>query len=339
MLKYILGNPINKHIFFIMKGENTMAKNSKKKVTRTNNTAINNTTNTAVNTGSSPFFVIPAVEGDICRKGKSTEEICSKYGRSEEELHALIRKAYHGSESRVREIFRVLEKNDAQYARRKAAQERRVEEQPVQANINSEPSKTPLEIQQDAVKAAQDDLANKVEALSKAEKEIRQANANRDTAQENLRKAREALNQADDAVMMAKSKKHTAEEELRASRSNYDQQVALLNEMSSKKLIHISAVKDGLPSGKLYMSAYDYAKLSDADKEKVIPVNTEDSTFAHYPDNFYQYPSKLGMEGYQSACNYALAYVKLILDAQDDVAVELVCNDNTVKELATMQNV
>lgn len=309
-----------------------MAKNAKKIAGKGTNA-----TNHSGNNGSKPFFAIATVEGDIRRKGKSTQELCTKYGKTPEEIQALIARAYHGSESKVRDLTRALENNDTQYARRMATKERREAEKPVQASTVVVPKKSSLELQQEAVKEAEDDLANKVEALSQAEAEIRQANAAKDTAQENLRKAREALNKAEDAVMMAKSKKHSAEEQLCASRANYDQQVAKLNEMMTKKLVHISAAKTGLPSGKLFMSAYDYAKLSDADKAKVTPVNTEESTFAHYPDDFYMYPAKLGMEGYQSACNYALAYVKLILDAQDDVAVELVCNDEIVKALATMQ--
>lgn len=304
------------------------------------NAATNNTATAAgKNNGNvtAPIFIIPAVEGDIRRKRMSTEEICRKYQKTEEELHALIRKAYHSSEPKVKELLGHLKKNDEQYNLRKASQARKANAQPVQANITAK-VKSALEIQQDAVDMAQEDLASKTEAWNTAKVAHTKAKEDKVKAQENLALAKKALRDAEDREMMAASKEHTAEEELRASRAHYDQQVAVLNEMSTKKLIHISAIKGGLPSGKLYMSAYDYAKLSAADKEKVTPISTEDSTFARYPDDFYMYPAKLGMEGYQSACGYALAYVKLILEAQDDVAVELVCNDDIVKALATMQD-
>lgn len=301
----------------------------------------NAATNTAANKNNgnvtAPIFIIPAVEGDICRKHMSTEEICRKYQKTEEELHALIRKAYHSSEPRVRQILRTLENNDKQYNLRKVSQGRKEVAQPVQANITAN-VKSPLEIQQDAVDMAQEDLASKTEAWNTAKVAHTKAKEDKVKAQENLALAKKALRDAEDRELMAASKEHTAEEALRASRAHYDQQVAVLNEMSIKKLVHISAIKGGLPSGKLYMSAYDYAKLSTADQAKVTPISTEDSTFARYPDDFYMYPAKLGMEGYQSACSYALAYVKLILDAQDDVAVELVCNDDIVEALAIMQD-
>lgn len=305
-----------------------MGKNNKNSATITANKNNGNAT--------APAFIIPSVEGDICRKHMSTEEICRKYQKTEEELHALIRKAYHSSEPRVRQIQRTLENNDKQYNLRMASKERKEVAQPVQANITAK-VKSPLEIQQDAVDMAQEDLAVKTEAWNAAKVAHTKAKEDKVKAQENLTLAKKALRDAEDEEMKAASKEYTAEEELRKSRAEYDQQVAVLNEMSTKKLVHISAIKSGLPSGKLYMSAYDYAKLSAADKEKVTPISTEDSTFARYPDDFYMYPAKLGMEGYQSACSYALAYVKLILDAQDDVAVELVCDDDIVKDLATMQ--
>lgn len=304
------------------------------------NAATNNTANAAgKNNGNvtAPVFIISNVEGDICRKHMATEEICRKYQKTEDELYALIRKAYHGSEPRVRQIQRTLENNDKQYNLRKASRDRKEVAQPVQANITAK-VKSALEIQQDAVDTAQKDLFSKTEAWNTAKAELTKAKEDKAQAQENLAKAKKALRDAEDEEMKAASKEHTAEEALRASRAHYDQQVAVLNEMSTKKLVHISAIKGGLPSGKLYMSAYDYAKLSAADQAKVTPISTEDSTFARYPDDFYMYPAKLGMEGYQSACSYALAYVKLILDAQDDVAVELVCNDDIVKALATMQD-
>lgn len=304
-----------------------MAKNKKNAAT---------TTAVTINNVTAPVFIIPSVEGDICRKHMSTEEICRKYQKTEEELNALIHRAYHSSEPRVRQIMRTLENNDKQYNLRKASQGRKEVAQPVQANITAK-VKTPLEIQQDAVDTASKDLFCKTEAWNTAKVALTKAKEDKAKAQENLALAKKALRDAEDEEMKAASKEHTAEKELRASRAHYDQQVAMLNEMSTKKLVHISAINGGLPSGKLYMSAYDYAKLSAADKEKVTPISTEDSAFARYPDDFYMYPAKLGMEGYQSACSYALAYVKLILDAQGDVAVELVCNDDTVKALATMQ--
>lgn len=295
--------------------------------------ATNGTTN---GNASVPAFIIPTVEGDICRKHMSTEEICRKYQKTEDELYALIHKAYHGNESRARQILRTLENNDKVYNLRKASQGRKEVAQPVQANIKV---KSALEIQQDAVNEAEEDLLSKTEAWNTAKAAHTKAKEVKVKAQENLALAKRALRDAEDDEMKAASKEHTAEEALRASRANYDQQVAVLTEMSIKKLVHISAVKNGLPSGMLYMSEYDYAKLSDADKEKVTPISTEDSTFARYPDDFYMYPAKLGMEGYQSACSYALAYVKLILVEQDVATIELVCNDENVKSLATMQDI
>lgn len=308
-----------------------MGKNTKK-----NPATVAKKTNGNAN-ATAPIFIIPSVEGDICRKHMSTEEICRKYQRSEEELHALIRKAYHSSEPKVKQLMRTLENNDKQYNLRKASQARKEKEPSIQTNTAVK-AKTPLELQQEAVDEAQNDLFSKTEAWNTAKAELTKAKEDKVKAQENLALAKKALRDAEDEEMMAASKEHSAEEALRASRAHYDQQMAVLNEMSTKKLVHISAIKGGLPAGKLYMSAYDYAKLSAADKEKVTPISTEDSTFARYPDDFYMYPAKLGMEGYQSACSYALAYVKLILDAQDDVAVELVCNDDIVKALATMQD-
>lgn len=304
-----------------------MAKNNKK-------TPAKKTTGIA--NATAPAFIIPSIEGDICRKHMSTEEICRKYQKTQEELHALIRKAYHSSEPKVKQIMRTLENNDKQYNLYKASQKRKEMGQSIQTNL-AEKAKTPLELQQDAVDEAQNDLFSKTQAWNTATAELKKAKEDKVKAQENLTQAKKALRDAEDREMQAASKEHSAQEALNASRAKYDQQVAKLNELSTRKLIHISAIEGGLPAGKLYMSAYDYAKLSDADKEKVTPVSTEDSTFARYPDDFYMYPAKLGMEGYQSACNYALAYVKLILEAQDEVAVELVCNDETVKALATMQ--
>ena len=106
--------------------------------------------------------------------------------------------------------------------------------------------------------------------------------------------------------------------------------------MTKPVLLHISAVEEGIPCGKVYMSAYDYAKLSTADKDKVIPVDTSDSTIEVYPDGFYEYPTKLGMDGYQSACQYALAYVKLFLDGVD--GIELRCADEVIKNFAYIQS-
>ena len=308
-----------------------MAKNNKK-------TPAKKTTGNANANASTPVFIIPAVEGDICRKHMSTEEICRKYQRTEEELHALIQGAYHSSEPRVKQIMRTLENNDKQYNLRKNSQARKEErEMSAQTNIAAK-AKTPLELQEEAVEAAQTDLFSKTQAWNMATAELKKAKEDKARALENLAQAKIAARDAGDREMMAISKEHSTQEALQASRANYDHQVALLNELSTKKLVHISAIKDGLPSGKLYMSAYDYAQLSAEDQEKVIPVSTEDSAFAHYPDDFYMYPAKLGMEGYQSACSYALAYVKLILEAQDEAAVELVCNDPVVEALATMQN-
>lgn len=300
--------------------------NNKKNASRNTQNNHNNATSTR------PYFVIANVEGDIRRKGKSTQEICEKYGKTPEEVMELISKAYHGSEGRVRELMRSLEKNDENYEKRRASRVRR--EQP--ETVIQEASKTPQEIQQEKVNEAQKDLTQKTEEMAAAEKAMQNATANRAKAQENLNKAKEELTRADDALMMAESKKRTATVNLTESRARYDEEVKKLQEMTKPVLLHISAVEEGIPCGKVYMSAYDYAKLSTADKDKVIPVDTSDSTIEVYPDGFYEYPTKLGMDGYQSACQYALAYVKLFLDGVD--GIELRCADEVIKNFAYIQS-
>lgn len=291
-----------------------------------------------------PHFNIQNVEGDIRRKHLPTEEICSKYGRTVEEVHALIRRSYRNSQQKVKKLMDDLVKNDRDYQRRKPAQERKEEATPVQAIIPVEEKKTPFELQEIAVQNAKDEVFRKELELREAKTEQEKAVKDEKTAKEDkaqaearLAEAKKALQVATDKKRMANSKVYDKEQELLACREHFALEEAKLNEMSTKKLVHISAITGELPAGKLYMSAYDYAKLSAADQEKVTLVNTEDSTFTCYPDDFFMYPAKLGMDGYQSACSYALAYVKLFLDNQDQVEIELVCNDETVKALAAMQ--
>lgn len=288
-----------------------------------------------------PYFVISTVEGDI-RRGKSTAELCEKFNKTPEDIDTLISRAYHGSESKIREIHRVLQSNDERYKQRQAKKERLEAEAATTQEASKKQvvvttEKTPQELQEELVKQAEADLFEKTKLVTEAEEAVKEAAANKEAAQENLRKAREALNKADDALMMAESKKHTAEENQIASRANYDMQLAKLNEMTKPKLLHISAVANGIPGGKVYMTSHDYAKLSDADKAKVIPVSTEGITFAAYPDDFFNYPVKMGMERYVSACQFALAYVKLILEGETGMELELLCEDKEVKYIAEIQ--
>lgn len=292
--------------------------------------ASRNTRNTQNN--SKPYFVIASVEGDIRRKGMSTDEICKKYGKTPDELKSLISRAYHGAEVKVRELMQNLEKNDEIYELLKASHNRR--EQPDTAN--QEEGETLLEIQQKRVNDAQRDLDQKTTEMTAAEEELKTATASKELAQKKLDEAKAEFTRADNALMMSKSKLQTATANFNESRARYDKEVQVLDEMTKPVLLHISAAKEGIPGGKVYMSTYDYDKLSIEDKKKVIPVDTKDSTIEFYPDGFYDYPIKLGMDGYQSACQYALAYVKLILEGVDDI--ELRCADENTKEFARIQN-
>lgn len=292
-----------------------------------------------------PFFVIAIVEGDI-RRGKSTTELCEKFNKTPEDIANLISRAYHGSESKVREINRTLQSNDERYQQKMASKQRREAEAAAANAVTTQPEvtviteeKTPVELQEEQVKKAEQELNEAIQLFNSAEEELKAANAAKAVAQENLRKAKEALNKADDAELKAESKKFTAEEKLNACRKNYELQTAKLGEMVKPKLIHISVAEQGIPGGKVYMSEHDYAKLSDDDKAKVTPVNTSDVTFAAYPDDFFLYPAKMGMERYMSACQFALAYVKLILDSDDGPELELHCLDEEVKYLAQIQQV
>ena len=308
-----------------------MAKNKKR--TASKNNAVRNT---GVNAPTGPYFVIANVEGDIRRKGKSTTELCEKYGRSPEEIHALISRAYHGSEGKVRELTRILDSNNDSYNKRMAAKNRQNGASADTANIAVEVVKTPKELQQEVVAQAQSNLAAKTQDVSVAETALIEARARKSKAQENLAKAKKEMTDAEDAEMKAISKLHSAQSELSISRTAYEAEVAKLKEMDTPVLMHISALKDGIPGGKVYMSAYDYDKLSAADQAKVIPITPEDISFS-YPDDFYQYPEKLGVDGYKSACQFAMAYVELVLDNQDDVVIELLCKDELVKTLAEAQ--
>lgn len=304
-----------------------------------------NTKNNGNNSGKTtrPYFVIAIVEGDI-RRGKSTTELCEKFNKTPEDIANLISRAYHGSENKVREINRTLQSNDERYQQKMASKQRREAEVAASTQVTTQPevtviteAKTPVELQEEQVRKAESELKEATQLMNAAEEELKAANATKVAAQENLRKAKEALNKADDAEMKAESKKFTAEEKLKACRKNYDLQTAKLGEMVKPKLLHISAVEQGIPGGKVYMSEHDYAKLSDADKAKVIPVNTDDITFAAYPDDFFLYPAKMGMERYMSAYQYALAYVKLILESDDGKDLELHCLDEEIKYLAQIQ--
>ena len=286
-----------------------------------------NTKNNGNNSGKTtrPYFVIAIVEGDI-RRGKSTTELCEKFNKTPEDIANLISRAYHGSENKVREINRTLQSNDERYQQKMASKQRREAEVAASTQVTTQPevtviteAKTPVELQEEQVRKAESELKEATQLMNAAEEELKAANAAKVAAQENLRKAKEALNKADDAEMKAESKKFTAEEKLKACRKNYDLQTAKLGEMVKPKLLHISAVEQGIPGG------------------KVIPVNTDDITFAAYPDDFFLYPAKMGMERYMSAYQYALAYVKLILESDDGKDLELHCLDEEIKYLAQIQ--
>ena len=310
-----------------------MAKNKKRNASR-NNVA----RNTDINAPTGPYFVIANVEGDIRRKGKAMPELCDKYGRSPEEIQSLISRAYHGSENKVRELTRVLDSNNETYNMRMTARNRQNGVSAETANTAVEVVKTPKELQQEVVAQAQSELTAKTQEVSAAEAALTEARARKSVAQEGLAKAKKEMTDAEDAEMKAISKLHSAQCALSISRTAYEAEIAKLKEMDTPKLMHISALKDGIPEGKVYMSAYDYAKLSAADQARVIPITPEDISFS-YPDDFYQYLDKLGVDGYKSACQYAMTYVELVLDSPNDVAIELICSDELVRNLAEVQEV
>lgn len=287
-------------------------------------------------------FNIKNVEVQICRHNQSTKAIAEKFGKTREEVIRLIEWAYKNNPGRIRDLKGRLQTADEQEEKKQRALQRFVEEEQARQQEKkvgpAQPELSPIQRQEKVVKKAEEAFQRAKDAVSFAEEMLRKATEQQSSATKALQAAKKAKEDADDAVRVYMAEREAKAQRSKECKKNLEVEEKKLRELyTCPKLVHASAVQQEI-EGNVFVSQWDYDHLPASLKGLVRPVSTEGMNLRAYPQDFFRWPERLGMESYRSAYEYALACMKMRAGADGD-KLELVCNDETVMQLVKLQEV
>lgn len=289
--------------------------------------------------------------------GKSSAALAEKYGRPFEEINAFLEKSYTGDRKTLKELRNYikradeLEKKDVieHYDDAEYESTKKMLEIPTVTFDNTagtlangaevKDEKTEVERTRELLAEAEARLNEVLKEYDRIDIALGQAQANRKHIEIPLRELVFRKEKADEEVRKYENQMAACVKNKEMCKLEYDKLNNRLEFLCAKpKLIHSSAFDSERKriKGKVYVSKYDYEYISDELKELVTIVDTDGMDLNVYPKDFMRYPERLGMENFRSACEFALAYMKLC-DSDECGELELICCDDVVMDLAMLQ--
>ena len=238
-----------------------------------------------------------------------------------------------------KEAERIMQEAIARFDEQECERTKKLLNIPTISFETNEPEKTEIESIRELISIAEANLNDATQKHEKVEAELSVAYANKKDAEKTLREAEAKKEQADDEVRRIESRIATCLKEKQKYKLEFDKLNEQLQILCSKpKLLHVSAIDSESKriEGTVYVSRWDYEHMSDELKGLVTIVDTEGMDLNKYPKDFMRYPERMGMDAFKSACEFALAYMKLN-ESEDCNELELICCDELVVELAKLQ--